>query len=206
MDQSDLLSFWELLPLEGLGPIRFLMAKSDIQPYDKILGKIIAEESESLEQRKQDFQDTFKQFSEFFSEEDLKIALDALKETISNDRDDISTTFRESGISMEFKTDHLVEFFADDRATQLHFKGIPIFSSKPVHLISEISKLLNEIPLIKDEEVVFPNHHLFLFSFLTEPANGQYLEGSKKNRSISWRNSPRTHAVDLADYQPLKLS
>lgn len=206
MDQFDLQSFWELLPLKGLGPIQFLSEKTDVQLYDKILGKIIAEENESLEQRKQDFQDTVKQFSDFFSEEDLKIALDALEETIGNERDDISTTFRKSGISMEYKADHLVEFFADDRAKLLHFKGIPIFSSKPVHLISEISKELNEIPLIKDEEVVFPNHHLFLFSFLTEQANGQYPEGSKKNRSISWRNSPRTHAVDLADYRPLNLS
>ncbi|MFF5382748.1 hypothetical protein [Pedobacter suwonensis] len=127
------------------------------------MGKIIAEENESLEQRKQDFQD------------------------------------------MEYKADHLVDFFADDRAKLLHFQDIPIFSAEPIHLIGQISKELNEIPLIKDEEVVFENHHLFLFSFLTEQANGQYLEGSKKNRSISWRNSPRTHAVDLADYRPLKL-
>ncbi len=205
MNQLDLQSFWELLPLKGLGPIHFLMEKSDIQPYDKILGKIIAEENENLEQRRRDFQDTAKQFSEFFSEEDLKIALDALEETIGNDRDDVSTTFMDSGISMEFKTDRLVEFFADDRAKLLHFKGMPIFSSEPFRLISEISKELNEIPLMKDEEVVFPNHHFFLFSFLTEKATGQYREGPKKNRSVSWRDSPRTHAVDLADYQPLKF-
>ncbi|SDF72057.1 hypothetical protein SAMN05421827_101311 [Pedobacter terrae] len=206
MDELDLQSFWELLPLKGLGPIQLLMDKAAIRPYDKILGKIIAEENENLEQRKQDFHDTVKQFSEFFNEEDLKIAIDALEETIGTERDDISHTYRESGISMEYKKDQLIEIFADDRAKLLHFKGIPIFSSEPVHLISEISKELNEIPLIKDEEVVFPHHHLFLFSFLTEQANGQYLKASKKNRSISWRNSPRTHAVDLADYHQLNLS
>lgn len=205
MDQLDLQSFWELLPLKGLGPIRFLMEKSDIQPYDKILGKIIAEENENLEQRKQDFQDTVKQFSEFFSEEDLKIAIDALEETIGTERNDISHTYRESGLSMEYKKDQLIEIFADDRAKLLHFQGIPIFSSDPIHLISEISKQLNEIPLLKDEEVAFPKHHLFLFSFLIQQENGQYLGGSKKNRTISWRNTPRTHAVDLTDYQPLKL-
>jgi len=205
MDQLDLQSFWELLPLKGLGPIQFLSEKTDVQLYDKILGKIIAEEHENLEQRKQDFQDTVKQFSQFFSEEDLKIAIEALEETIGNERDDISTTFWGSGISLEYKADHLVEIFADDRAKLLHFQDIPIFSAEPIHLIGQISKQLNEIPLIKDEEVVFPKHHLFLFSFLSEQVDGQYREGSKKNRSITWRNSPRTHAVNLADYQPLKL-
>ncbi|MFC1224764.1 hypothetical protein ACFE6N_13205 [Pedobacter sp. BG31] len=86
MDQLDLHSFWELLPLKGLGPIQFLSEKTDVQLYDKILGKIIAEEHENLEQRKQDLQDTVKQFTQFFNEEDLKIAIEALEETIGNER------------------------------------------------------------------------------------------------------------------------
>lgn len=79
MQRENLQSpFWELLPLEGMGQIRFLMSKSEVQYYGKEVGSIMAEKKERLEQKQKDLQDTFKQFSEFFSAADLKNAMDAL--------------------------------------------------------------------------------------------------------------------------------
>lgn len=197
-------SFWELLPLKGLGPIRFLMDKSAVEAYHGELGSITAERNESLDQQQQNLYDTFNQLSEYFSEEDLKNALEALQ-VVGNSRDDISRTFMESGISLEYKANKLVEIFANDRAERLHFQGVPFFASNPKDLVMYVSKQLNETPCIKGEEVAFPGHNLFLFSFLSEQAGGAYREGEKRDRTVSWRNTARVNGTDLSDYRPLEL-
>ena len=197
-------TFWELLPLKGLGPIQFLMDKSAVQAYHSELGAITAERSETLEQQQQNLGDTFRMLSEYFSEEDLKNALEALQ-VVGDDRDDISRTFMESGISLEYKANQLVEIFADDGAKKLHFEGMPVFAANPTQLVMHISKRLNETPCIKGEEIAFAKHNLFLFSFLSEQAGGAYHEGEKKHRTVSWRNTARPHGDDLAGYRPLAL-
>jgi hypothetical protein len=196
--------FWELLPLKGLGPIRFLMNKSALQAYYGELGSITVERSENLQQRQQELYDTFNQFSEFFSQDDLNNALEALQ-VVGDSRDDISKVFMDSGISLEYKADQLVEVFADDRAKQLHFKGMPLFASNPTQLVTHISKQLNEPPFIKGEEIAFPEHNLFLFSFLSEQAGGAYHEGEKKSRTVSWWSTARPYGEDLSGYRPLEL-
>lgn len=196
--------FWELLPLKGLGPILFLTNKSALQAYHGELGPITAEESENLQQRQQELYDTFNQFSEFFSQDDLNNVLEAMQ-VVGDSRDDISKVFLDSGISLEYKADQLVEVFADDRAKQLHFQGMSVFASKPTQLVMHISKQLNETPFIKGEEIAFPEHNLFLFSFLSEEAGGAYHEGEKKSRTVSWWNTARPYGEDLSTYRPLEL-
>lgn len=196
--------FWELLPLKGLGPIRFLTNKSALQAYLGELGSITAERNENLEQQQQELYDTFNKFSEFFSQDDLNNVLEAMQ-VVGDSRDDISTVFMNSGISLEYKADQLVEVFADDRVKQLHFQGMPIFSTDPKQLVMYISKQLNETPFIKGEEIAFPVHNLFLFSFLSEQAGGAYHEGEKKSRTVSWWNTARPYGEDLSAYRPLEL-
>ena len=154
--------FWELLPLKGLGPLQFLTDKSALQTYQDELGSITAEKSENLQQQQQELYDTVNQFSEFFSQEDLNNLLEAMQ-VVGDGRDDITTVFMNSGLSLEYKANQLVEVFADDRAKRLQFQGMPIFASNPTQLVMYISKQLNEIPCIKDEEIAFPEHHLFYF-------------------------------------------
>lgn len=196
--------FWELLPLKGLGPLQFLTDKSALQTYQDELGSITAEKSENLQQQQQELYDTVNQFSEFFSQEDLNNLLEAMQ-VVGDGRDDITTVFMNSGLSLEYKANQLVEVFADDRAKRLQFQGMPIFASNPTQLVMYISKQLNEIPCIKDEEIAFPEHHLFLFSFLTERSGGGYQEGKKKGRTVSWWNTARPYAEDLSGYRPLEL-
>ena len=198
------LPFWELLPLKGLGPIRFLTDKSVLQTYHEELGSITAEKSENLQEQQQQLHDTVNQFSEFFSQDDLNTVLEAMQ-VIGDSRDDISTVFTNSGISLEYKANQLVEVFADDRAKQLHFQGMPLFASNPIQLVMCISKQLNEIPYIKDDEIAFPEHNLFLFSFLIEQSGGTYQEGKKKGRTVSWWNTARPYGEDLSGYRPLEL-
>lgn len=196
--------FWELLPLKGLGPIRFLTDKSAIKAYENELGSITAEKSENLQQQQQELYDTYNQFSEFFSQEDLNNVLEAMQ-VVGDSRDDVSTVFIDSGLSLEYKADQLVEVFADDRAKRLHFLGMPIFASDPTQLVIYMSKQLKEIPYIKDEEIAFPKHHLFLFSFLREQSDDVYQEGDQKSRTINWWNTARPFGVDLSAYHLLKL-
>lgn len=197
--------FWELLPLIGLGPIEFLTDKSVLQTYYDELGSITAERSENSQQQEQELLDTFNQFSEFFSQNDLKTVLEAMQ-VVGDSRDDITTVYMDSGISLEYKANQLVEVFADDRAESLHFQGMPIFASDPRQLVMYISKQLNEIPCIKAEEIAFPQHNLFLFSFLTEQSDGAYQEGRKKDRTVSWWKMARPNGEDLSGYRPLKHS
>ncbi|EDM37917.1 hypothetical protein PBAL39_15869 [Pedobacter sp. BAL39] len=197
--------FWELLPLKGLGPIRFLTDKSALETYRDELGSITAEESVNLEQQQQLLHDTVNQFSEFFSQEDLNNVLEAMQ-VIGDSRDDVSKVYMDAGISLEYKANQLVEVFADDRAKGLHFQGMPLFASDPKELVIYISKQLNEIPCIKDEEIAFPEHNLFLFSFLIEQPGGAYKEGKKKGRTVSWWNSARPYGEDLSGYHLLDIS
>ncbi|MCX2429544.1 hypothetical protein [Pedobacter sp. GR22-10] len=197
-------SFWELLPLKGLGPIRFLTDKSVLQTHHEELGSITAEKNENLQEQQQQLYDTFNQFSEFFSQEDLNNVLEAMQ-VVGDSRDDISRVFMDSGISLEYKGNQLVEVFADDRAKRLHFQGMPLFASDPTQLVMYISKQLKEVPCIKDEEIAFPEHHLFLFSFLSEQPGGAYQEGKKKGRTVSWWNTARPYGEDLSAYRTLEL-
>lgn len=130
--------FWELLPQVGLGPIRFTMSKSDVQNYHKEIGAITGQKNEGLEQKQKDLQNTFNQFSEFFSEEDLKNAMEALQ-VVGGELNDVVTEYSDSGIAFQYKADQLTEIFADDRAKQLHFQGMPIFSADPKELIRHMS-------------------------------------------------------------------
>ncbi len=196
--------FWELLPNEGLEPIRFLMGKSEVQDYYMEVGSIICQKNESLEQKKKDLQDTFNQFSEFFSEDDFKNVMEGLQ-IVGEELDDLVTEYRDSGISFTYKADQLTEIFADDRARQLHFQGIPVFPADPKQLLAHMSKIFKEDPLIKDEELIFPGQRLYLFSFVKEKGNGDYTEGDKRNRTIMWRNSPRPFSAALSEYRPIKL-
>lgn len=205
MQRGNLQSpFWELLPHKGLGPMRFLMDKSKIQNYYKEIGSIVAQKDENLEQKKKDLQDTFNQFSEFFSADDLKNAMDALQ-IVGEELDDVIREYRDSGISFEYKTDLLTEILAHDEAQQLHFQGIPIFSTDVKQLVTHMGKVFKEDPLIKDEELIFPDQNLYLFSFVKEKGNGEYIEGNKQNRTIIWRNSPRPFSVELSEYRQIKL-
>lgn len=205
MESGNLQSpFWELLPLKGLGPIRFLMSKSEVQDYYKQIGSITYKKSEGSEQKKKDLQDTFNQFSEFFSAEDLKNVMDALQ-IVGAELDDVFTEYRDSGISLEYKADQLTQIFADDKTQQLHFQGIRIFSADPKQLVTQMSKLFKEDPVIKEEELIFPDQKLYLYSFLKEKGNGEYREGDKRNRTIMWRNSPRPFSVELSEYRKIKL-
>jgi len=196
--------FWELLPLKGLGPIRFLTDKSALQTYHDELGSITAEKNENFQQQQQELHAMVKQFSEFFSQEDLNTVLEGMQ-VIGDSLDDISTVYMDSGISLQYKANQLMEVFADDRAKRLHFKSMPLFASHPTQLIMYISKQLNEIPCIKDEEIAFPEHNLFLYSFLSEKPGGAYQEGRKKGRTVSWRNTARPYGEDLSGYRPLEL-
>ena len=204
MQRENLQSpFWELLPQVGLGSIRFLMSKSEVQNYYKEIGAITGQKNESQEQKKKDLQDTFNQFSEFFSEEDLKNVMDALQ-VVGDELDDVVTEYRDSGITLQYKADQLTEIFADDRAQQLHFQGIPVFSADPKQLVTHMSEIFKEDPLFKDEELVFPDNKIYLFSFVKDNGNGEYVAGDKRNRTVMWRNSPRPLSVPLSEYRQIK--
>lgn len=194
--------FWEFKALKGMGPIQFLDSAEEIENYKSYLGNILISKTEQVDEAEQSLREAAKLFG--FSDEDLAIALEAIRSS-GSDREGILCKYFDSGLSMEFKDNKLIDLFADNRAKLLSFNGLPIFSSKPQDLIQHFINELQEIPVIKNQEIVFQHHCIYLYSFLEETKNGEVQDANPNERTINWRASERTNAVDTADYTALVL-
>ncbi|SHE67046.1 PAS domain-containing protein [Pedobacter caeni] len=190
-------SNWELLPGVGLGKAVFDMTRLEVSALKDVLGEITGENNLSLQ--KEQLLATYDMLKDFFTEEDLKNVMEALDET-SAQRGVIETEYRATGLTLEYEDGKLTEFFADNRANQLHFQGIPVFSNS-LSLIKHMASVLQENPLIKDDELVFQNNNIYLFSFIRK----DFTESDASNRTITWRKDPRPLSVSLSDYQMLKI-
>lgn len=191
---------WELLPGSGLGKLTFLMDSLQVSAFDHVLGKVTSEHQPA--HTKDQVLDTFNLLKDFITEADMKTVLEALEETNGNDpRGAILIQHRLRGLTLEYEDDQLTEVFADDRATRLHFKNIPIFSSDPHSLVKKMAEELGENPIVQDDELVFPKHNIYLFSFLKK----DFTVSDPKNRTIMWRVKPRILGTDLSDYTLLKI-
>lgn len=204
MEYTD--SFWEIRPLLGLGPLQFLMTRSQVEDYSSVIGSVQAVRSYSAESQQEGLQEIYAMFPDFFSEEDLRITSAVLSE-FGTELDDQIVEYRKSGLSFEFTTGQLTEVFADCTAKNLWFKHLPVFSGSPVRLILTISNVLNEQPIILGQELIFPEHKIYLFSFVEEVQNGSglYRIGDQHNRSISWRNTVRPNSVELSQYHAVNM-
>jgi hypothetical protein len=189
---------WELLPCVGLGKVAFSMNKLQVGAFDDVIGRVTAERN-SLDQREQ-LQATYDLLKEFFTEDDLKTAMETT-EMINGQRGLILMEYRQTGLALEYESDHLTEIFADTRAKYLHFQGISVFSSNPVNFVKEMAAILMENPLIKGEEAVFQKANIYLFNFIKESG----VEGDPNNRSIMWRKNPRPLGEDLSTYRVLEI-
>jgi len=200
MDNSSSNCNWELLPGIGLGKVRFLMSPQQVAAFDDVLGDVSSVHKPA--DMKRHALDTFNLLKDFITEADMKTVMDAIEETNANDpRGAILMEHRTTGLTLEYEDEQLTEVFADDRARQLHFKQIPVYSSSPINLVKKMAEDLNENPMAKDDELVFPQNNIYLFSFLRK----DFTEGDAKNRTIMWRVKPRILGVDLSDYTTLEL-
>lgn len=190
-------SNWELLPGVGLGKAVFDMTRLEVNALKDVLGEVTGENNLLLQ--KEQLLATYDMLKDFFTEEDLKTVMGALNET-SAQRGFIETEYRTTGLTLEYEDGKLTEFFAENRAKQLHFQGIPVFSN-PLNLIKQMAFALQENPLIKDDELVFQKSNIYLFSFIRK----DFTESDASNRTMSWRKHPRPLSVSLSDYQTLKI-
>lgn len=188
---------WSLLPGVGLGKAVFNMTRFQVNAFQDVLGEITGENN--LSAQKEQLLATYKMLKDFFTEEDLKTVMEALDETGAQ-RGLIETEYRKTGLTLEYEDGKLTEVFADNRAKLLHFEGIPVFSN-PLSLVRKMASSLQENPLIKDDELVFEQSNIYLFSFIRK----DFTEGNPTNRTISWRKQPRPLSVSLSDYEPLKI-
>lgn len=190
-------SNWALLPGIGLGKAVFDMTRLEVNALKDVLGEITGENNLLIQ--KEQLLATYDILKDFFTEEDLKTVMEALDETGAQ-RGFIETEYRTTGLTLEYEDGKLTEFFADNRAKQLHFQGIPVFSN-PLSLIKQMAFALQENPLIKDDELVFQKSNIYLFSFIRKDLT----ENDANNRTMTWRKHPRPLSVSLSDYQMLKV-
>jgi len=129
--------------------------------------------------------------------------MEALEATNANDQRGVVLMQHRmtTGLTLEYEDEQLTEIFADNRAGKLHFKQMPIFSSSPLNLVKKIAKDLNENPIVRDDELVFPKNNIYLFSFLRKDLT----EGNPQNRTMMWRIKPRILGTDLSNYTALEI-
>jgi len=68
--------------------------------------------------------------------------MEALEATNANDQRGVVLMQHRmtTGLTLEYEDEQLTEIFADNRAGQLHFKQMPIFSSSPLNFGQENSE------------------------------------------------------------------
>lgn len=187
---------WELIPNQGLGKIHFGLNISQVNALDHILGKLTPVHSPSGSSA-----ETYELLKGIVPDEDLKELM-----KLMNDVNSTESTHRQEfrsgeGLMLTFEDELLMDFFANDQAGNLHFQGIPVFSSDPLYLVKQMVSVLSENPIAKNEELVFPKNHIYLFDFLNEDGT----RAASKERTITWRNTPRILSVSLHDYKELNI-
>ncbi|NPE45726.1 hypothetical protein [Sphingobacterium prati] len=201
MKNKSCSSHWELLPGIGLGNVTFMMSRLQVTAFDDILGKITSEHNPA--DLKNHVWDTYELLKDFITESEMKEIMEAIEAANADDpRGVILIQHRmATGLTLEYEDEQLTEICADDRAKQLHFNLIPIFSTSPLSLVKKMATELKENPIVKDDELVFPKNNIFLFSFLRKDLT----EGNPQNRTMMWRVKPRILGTDLSEYIPLKI-
>ncbi len=194
-------SHWELLPTLGLGKVTFRMSRLQVAAFDEVLGKVTSEHNPA--DMKDHVLDTYNLLKDFITEAELKTVMEALEATNANDQRGVVLMQHRmtTGLTLEYEDEQLTEIFADNRAGQLHFKQMPIFSSSPLNLVKKMAEDLNENPVVQDNELVFPKNNIYLFSFLRKDLT----EGNPQNRTMMWRIKPRILGTDLSNYTALEI-
>ncbi|MFC3355990.1 hypothetical protein [Sphingobacterium zeae] len=200
---EDTDTIWQIHPLEGLGQIKFSMLRSEVDQFSAAIGPVKIDRSDTVQSQQAGLDELYKMFPDFFSAEDYKAVSEAITE-FGQVRDDTILEFRPNGLSFEYTSGALTEIFADENCKNLQFMGVPVFLCEPVILLKELSRSLQEQPLIYQQEVIFPVHKIYLYAFVEElDERGKCQVGSSGHRSISWRDSVRPNSVELSQYHPL---
>lgn len=186
----------ELLPNQGWGKIPFGLNISQVSTLEDILGKLTLQGSPIKSP-----DETHELLKGLFPEEEVKELLKLMEEINIPQDVNIQNFINSEGVVATFEDDVLMDIYAADRAKNLHIQGIPIFSSDPLYLVLQMVSILSEKPIAKEEDVVFPKSNIYLFDFLNEDGT----RAANKERTISWRNSPRILSVSLADYKELDI-
>lgn len=196
---------WQIHPLGGLGQIKFSMSRSEVDQLSTDIGPIQTERSDTVQSQQAGLDDLYKMFPDFFSAEDYKVVSEAITE-FGQVSDDTILEFRPNGLSFEYTSGALTEIFADESCKKLNFMGFPVFLCEPVMLLKELSRSLQEQPLINQQEVIFPVHKIYLYAFVEElDGRGKCQVGSSRHRTISWRHSVRPNSVELSQYHPFNF-
>lgn len=187
---------WELIPQKGLGNIPFGLNITQINIVEDIVGKL-----NPVHNPLNQMAETYELLKGQFPEEELKKLMEQLEE-LSAVQDINRQEFRNNdGLCITYENGMLMDFYADDRVQHLHLGGIPVFSSDPLYLVEQMASILAENPVAKDVELVFFKNHIYLYDFLKEDGT----VAANKERTVSWRNSPRILGVSLDDYKELAI-
>jgi hypothetical protein len=191
---------WRIKPLKGLGQLEFGMTPQQVDKFGSIYG---AATFRGPDRASDDLvKETLEKFGSGLSEEEKKELLTLYQEK-GPPADSISETRgSDQRLMLSYKADRLVEIMAVRDTTKLNYDGISVFEANPRDLIRHMSESLKEIPIAKDDAVVFQKHCIYLYKFLRDKFVD---EEDEQDQTFSWRATPEQGGVDLSLYKPLKL-
>ncbi|UXN03286.1 hypothetical protein [Bartonella sp. HY406] len=85
----------------------------------------------------------------------------------------------ESGIDLLYIDEKLFEISAYSHFDQLHFNNHLVFIKEPKAIVKQLCAFVDELPLVHEVDIYFPNNHITLWQF----TNGQFANGK-----LSWTN------------------
>lgn len=201
----ELENHWALKPKQGLGEIRFGMTSEEVANFESIIGP--AQSKRPAATTKEAFFSSLLPLKDLYGPGKIAELWDFYQEN-NKELLGVMLEYRDSGITLSYDNDHLVDIMANKRAENLQFNGRLVFAIPPSELVKEISSSLEEKPLIRAEDVVFPKNYIYLFNFLYSPKTSRGLEikeGDPKERTISWGSRERNVGETFEGYEPLVL-
>ena len=198
---------WELRPLEGLGPFVFGMSSAEALRHAPAYGGVDEDCQSSPDSPEQ----IFARFAPMVGEDEAR-ALVAQVLAPGADLRYRRTIAFPSSLALIFLDDGLEEVFFAKEGTRLHVAGHRLFGKgvDPLPALRELQARNGEPPLIHDEDCYFRRLHLTAFAIIAVAADGTIgpcMRGTRlaRDRTISWRATPRAPDEDFACHRPVDL-
>ena len=113
----------------------------------------------------------------------------------------------ECGIDLLYIDDKLFEISVYSHFNQLHFNNNLIFKNAPEIIVQKLCKLVDEFPLVNEQDIYFPNNYINLWQFINgRLSNGKLIWTNESSESIDEKSftlygGPRNNDQDYSAYR-----
>jgi hypothetical protein len=194
---------WELLPHQGLGPVRFGMTRDEAVTAGSVFGPITlehAEEDDSL----------FKILIETMNEDEARALIASMAAEGIDMRPKRMISFSPS-LQMQFFGDELKFLMVLPRSVLLHVEGIQIFGTDPLPALLRLQALNGARPQMYESSCLFDTLNVATWDMAITSKKGLLrlatsIKGRGLERAIHWGSESPVFKPDLSKYARVDLA